>query len=224
MTWVKICGTTNLEDAVLAADAGADAVGFVFHGKSPRNIDASTARSIVTALPHRVEKVGVFVDQSADEIRSIIVEAGLTAAQLHGEDSIANVLRDGAGRTLAAEKIIVVFSADRMGDGDLFVGREGKEEIFAVLLDSGSAATPGGTGKTFDWKKTRESAQGLSLLVPVIIAGGLTPANVDGAISMFQPFGVDVVSGVEARPGKKDPQKVRAFVQAVRNADEKKTS
>lgn len=221
MTWVKICGTTNLDDALAAVEAGADAVGFVFYERSPRRVDVETARQIVNELPDRVEKVGVFVDQSAERIREIVEHAGLTAAQLHGEATKASVL--GAPGTkkaaIATEKLIFVLPGDKLADEGMLLLGAAQKEAFAVLLDSGSGALPGGTGKTFDWEKTREAAQGVGFVVPIIVAGGLTPVNVGTAVRLFQPFGVDVASGVEAKPGKKDPEKVRAFVEAVRRAE-----
>lgn len=220
MTWVKICGTTNSEDALEAVNAGADALGFVFYDRSPRRVEADAVREIVKQLPESIEKVGVFVDQTPAQIRAIVERASLTAVQLHGERLLLEVVNTpGSTReVLAADKLILVLAGDRLSDG-FFLGAELKKRLYAILLDSVSNATPGGTGLTFDWQKTRGAAQGLSLMVPVIIAGGLNPSNVTEAMTLFRPFGVDVVSGVEARPGKKDPQKVRAFVQAVRRAD-----
>jgi phosphoribosylanthranilate isomerase len=221
MTWVKICGTTNLEDALVAVNAGADALGFVFYDQSPRKVDVETARDIVAELPERVDKVGVFVDQSAEQIREIVRRVRLRTVQLHGETAIWAVL-SSPGTTkevIAAEKIIVVLPGDKLAGEGLFLSDEAKKKTYAILLESGSGGVPGGTGKTFDWKRTRGMVQGMTFLLPVIIAGGLNPSNVGEAMKLFQPFGVDVASGVEARPGKKDPEKVRAFVQAVRRAE-----
>jgi phosphoribosylanthranilate isomerase len=220
MTWIKICGTTNLEDALLAVDAGADAVGFVFYEKSPRNIDVETAREIVQKLPAQVEKVGVFVDHEAQEIREIVLKAGLTAVQLHGKLSMESVWQDQrpAAESVGVSKLIPMIHGDALKDGGFLISQRAQEKIFAVLLDSRSDGANGGTGTPFDWEATRGMVQSMSLLVPVIVAGGLTPVNVAGAMELLQPFGVDVVSGVEARPGKKDPKKVQAFVNAVRGA------
>ena len=221
MTWVKICGTTNLQDALTAVDAGADAVGFVFYEKSPRNISVEAAREIVQKLPQTVEKVGVFVDLESEQIREVVLRAGLSAVQLHGERSAESVGRDLASspNSVGVSKVISVIHGEALKDELLFGVTISK--IFAILLDSRSNEAMGGTGTTFDWEATQGVVQHMSLTVPVIVAGGLTPMNVGGAIRMFQPFGVDVASGVEARPGKKDPKKVRAFVSAVREIDRK---
>lgn len=210
-----------MEDALVAVEAGADALGFVFYEKSPRKVDVETARNIVAELPESVDKVGVFVDQATEQIREIVRQVGLRTVQLHGETAICNVLSSSGttNEVTAAEKIIVVLPGDKPGGEGLFLSGEAKKKTYAILLDSGSGDVPGGTGKTFDWEKTRGMVQGMTFLLPVIIAGGLNPSNVCEAMRIFQPFGVDVSSGVEARPGKKDPEKVRAFVQAVRRAE-----
>jgi phosphoribosylanthranilate isomerase len=214
---------TNLEDALAAADAGADAVGFVFYEKSPRNISVEAARAIVKKLPESVEKVGVFVDLESEGIREIVLNVGLTAVQLHGNRSLASVWQDRrpAEECVGASKLIRTLHGDTLKDGDFLITHRAHEKTFAILLDSRSNGTTGGTGTTFDWESTQRAVQAMSLMVPVIVAGGLTPANVPEAMRLFQPFGVDVVSGVEAKPGKKDPEKVRAFVKAVRDADRK---
>jgi len=218
MTWIKICGITNLEDALTAVEAGADALGFVFYEKSPRKIDVETARDIVKKLPAKIEKVGVFVDSDAVRVRDIAAHAGLTAAQFHGKlsEELSRDLRSG-GDAAGGAKLILTVPGDTLREGGFFIGLP-HQGFFAILVDSRSDTMPGGTGNTFDWGTTCEAIQGISQLVPVIVAGGLTPWNVGEAIRLFRPFGVDVASGVEARPGKKDPAKVRAFVSAVRAA------
>ena len=210
-----------MQDALTAVDAGADAVGFVFYEKSPRNISVEAAREIVQKLPQTVEKVGVFVDLESEQIREVVLRAGLSAVQLHGEGSAESVGRDLASspNSVGVSKVISVIHGEALKDELLFGVTISK--IFAILLDSRSNEAMGGTGTTFDWEATQGVVQHMSLTVPVIVAGGLTPMNVGGAIRMFQPFGVDVASGVEARPGKKDPKKVRAFVSAVREIDRK---
>src|SRR5262249_47980489 len=164
MTWVKICGTTNLEDALLAVEAGADALGFIFYENSPRRVEVETAREIVRKLPDRTDKVGVFVDQSAERIREIVTYTGLTAAQLHGKT--VGIGAHGSGstikKTVAIEKLIFVVPGDRLSDEGFVLSEEAKQEAFAFLLDSGTNAVPGGTGKTFDWEKTRAAVQALS--------------------------------------------------------------
>ena len=221
MTWVKICGMTNLEDALVAVDAGADAVGFVFYEKSPRNISVEAARDIVEKLPEGVEKVGVFVDLEPERIRETVMEVGLTVVQLHGKRSAESVCRDleSSPDCVGVSKVILMIQGDSLKDDVLFGVTV--SNMFAILLDSRSNGATGGTGATFDWDGTWSVVQEISLMVPVIVAGGLTPMNVREAMRLFQPFGVDVVSGVETRPGKKDPEKVRAFVKAVREADRK---
>jgi phosphoribosylanthranilate isomerase len=223
MTWVKICGMTNLEDVLTAVEAGADAVGFVFYEKSPRNVSVEAARAIVEKLPESLEKVGVFVDLKSEDIREIVLAVGLGAVQMHGDKSMNCLSEDlrPPAQSVGASRLIPMMYAETLRDGGFLINQDVRDQIFAILLDSGSAGTPGGTGTTFDWESTRDIVQAMSLVVPVIVAGGLTPANVSEAMRLFQPFGVDVVSGVEARPGKKDPEKVRAFVRAVRDADRK---
>jgi phosphoribosylanthranilate isomerase len=219
MTWVKICGMTNLEDALTAVEAGADAVGFVFHEKSPRNVTVEVAREIVEKLPESVEKVGVFVGDSAERIREVAVQIRLTAVQFYhasGKSSSADwaALSQESGR-----RLIVAIRGELLAGGGMFISGEEKKRLHAMLIDSGSGDRPGGTGTTFDWGKCLDMVQGLGSMIPVIVAGGLTPDNVMEAIGILKPWGVDVASGVEARPGKKDPEKVRAFVKAVRDAE-----
>jgi phosphoribosylanthranilate isomerase len=222
MTWVKICGITNLDDALVAVDAGADAVGFVFYEKSPRNVDVETAREIVAKLPEQVEKVGVFVDQAVHEVRATVLDAGFTAVQLHGNVA-ERAWQDSrpAAECLGVAKVIPVVAGGSVENGGALINQRAHENIFAVLIDSQSNGRAGGTGTKFDWQAAQGMVQSLGLMVPVIVAGGLTSSNVSEALELFQPFGVDVASGVEAKPGKKDPAKVRAFVQAVRAAEKR---
>jgi len=218
MTWIKICGITNLEDALTAVDAGADALGFVFYEKSPRKIGVETAREIAKQLPTSVEKVGVFVGLDASRIEETVQQAGLTAVQLHGNFSehFWGNMRSGANWSGGA-KLIAAIPGDLL-KGDVLVQFGLPGELFAILVDSRANGVAGGTGTTFDWEAARGVVTAVSLSVPVIVAGGLTSWNVGEAIRLFQPFGVDVASGVEARPGKKDPAKIRGFVSAVRAA------
>ena len=224
MTWVKICGITNLEDAVTAIDAGADALGFVFHDKSPRKVDTATAWAIVRELPAKIEKVGVFVDQSADQIRNIVQKAGLTGVQLHGAPATASVLTNpGEGEeSVGSAKLIIVVPIEQFVNRGIGISLSNdlEQKLFALMFDSSSGTKPGGTGQTFDWEEHREIIQLVSSRTPVIIAGGLNSTNVAEALERFRPFGVDVSSGVEAHPGKKDSVKIRAFVKAVRRADD----
>lgn len=220
MTWVKICGTTNLEDALAAVEAGADALGFVFYNNSPRKVNMETAREIVAELPESVEKVGVFVDHSTEEIRGIVERAGLTAVQIHGTASTGLFEnRDQVEDRFGVAKLIAVIPGNQLVNGGLVIPDEAKKKLYAILIDSGAGASPGGSGKTFDWEEAHRMVQAISFVVPVIVAGGLNSANVGKAMQRLQPWGVDVASGVELRPGKKDPGKVQAFVQAVRRAE-----
>ncbi len=218
MTWLKICGTTNLDDARLAIDAGADAVGFVF-GASPRRVQPALVAEIVAQLPPQAEKVGVFVNERPARIREIVRQAGLTAVQLHGDESVHYAEDLFAGqqnrpRVYRALSMKTVFSAANV---TAFLRAHRVKQVFdAVLVDSGSPSRGGGTGLTFDWDRARPFIERLKRMGKVIVAGGLTPENVAGAIELFRPWGVDVASGVEHEPGKKDPEKVRAFAAAVK--------
>lgn len=218
MTWVKICGITNLEDARLAVDAGADALGFVFYEKSPRKVSVETARDIVAQLPERVEKVGVFVNDSLSSILAAVSIAKLTAVQLH-----ANPQPGRLERLSTRAKLFVAVPAREifLDESDFGIGWRDEEikSIAGLLVDSSTPEQPGGTGRTFGWDKAAPMLGRLGKTFKVIVAGGLDPANVAQAIHILRPWGVDVASGTEAEPGKKDPEKVRAFVEAVQRAD-----
>src|SRR5690242_6027965 len=138
MTWVKICGTTNLEDALTAVEAGADAVGFVFYEKSPRKIDAESARKIAATLPKNVEKAGVFVDADCASMRRTVLEAGLTAVQMHGKISMDSVWQDGrsALESVGASKLIPMIPGNALQDGGIFMSERVREKTFAILIDS----------------------------------------------------------------------------------------
>jgi len=215
MTWVKICGMTNLEDALVAVDAGADAVGFVFYEKSPRCVSVEVAREIVGKLPESVETVGVFVGEKVEDAREIFHRVGLTTAQVY-TNSIAHWL---AWYEAAEFKLMWAISKDVLKEEFFISFGSSKKQITAILVDSGSGERPGGTGMPFDWEGAKIGIWNIASKVPVVVAGGLTPENVNDAIKTLTPWGVDVASGVEARPGKKDPEKVRAFVRAVREMD-----
>ncbi len=241
MTWIKICGTTNLEDALTAVDAGADALGFVFYEKSPRKIDPDVAREIVAKLPERVEKVGVFVNGSGFQPVDIARQVSLTAIQntLALEPSadpesemmvaVAGFSRPPKlflafpaawffGSAGSIKGLSARFSHLRRDAAAHFSGYEGCFDTF--FLDAGTPEQPGGAGKTFDWEKATSIAEGMREAgLKLVVAGGLNPANVAEAIRILKPWGVDVASGVEAKPGKKDPEKVRAFIAAVRQAE-----
>ena len=219
MTWVKICGMTNLEDALVAVDAGADAVGFVFYEKSPRCVSVETAREIVEKLPESVEKVGVFVNEQEDFICSVSENTGITAVQMHGDNEDPHVA-DLVVRRRPTIKVLAAISMHQP-DPQGWAMRWHPDSIQAFLLDSGNASKHGGTGVPFDWAATMDRLNVIRRLGRIVAAGGLTPLNVGEAIRMLKPWGVDVASGVEERPGKKDPEKVRAFVRAVRESDRK---
>ena len=216
--WIKICGTTSLDDAQLAVEAGADAVGFVF-APSPRRVTAEQAAAIVPHLPSKVERIGVFVDASFEEIESAVTTAGLTGVQLHssgGTETPAR-LKHRFGADFKVLRV-VHFGADA-ADRAAAIDRD--PNVDAVLVDSRTADAIGGTGVAFDWDAARATLFKHSAeRKPRIAAGGLTPENVADAIATLHPWGVDVVSGVEASPGRKDPVKVREFVSNARSASQ----
>jgi phosphoribosylanthranilate isomerase len=210
-TWIKICGTTCLEDALSSIAAGADALGFIF-APSKRRVTPAQAQQIISELPHAVERIGVFMNSTAEEIAGIAGEVQLTGIQMHGDESSAEIYKQlPAERRDKLRKIkTILVQNDFAGSFDL-AATAGM--VDAWLLDSGA-----GSGKTFDWRAARARlGDGQAQL---IIAGGLTPENVGEAIRTFKPWGVDVVSGVESAPGRKDPEKLKAFVAAVRRAEQ----
>jgi phosphoribosylanthranilate isomerase len=219
MTWVKICGMTNLEDALLAVEAGADAVGFVFYEKSPRCVTVEAVREIVARLPAKTEKVGVFVNESPERVSAMADEAGLTAVQFHGDEYRDSERYSVGGKVFFALPVVEILR-DLRGEGGFFALPR-LPKTAGILLDSGTREKRGGTGKTFAWGEAYGFVSALKGRYPIVIAGGLTPLNVEWAAGFLKPWGVDVVSGVEASPGKKDPEKVRAFVRAVREMDRK---
>lgn len=220
MTWVKICGMTNLEDALTAVDAGADAVGFVFYEKSPRCVSVETAREIVDKLPAKVDKIGVFVNEPPERVSAIADDCGFTAVQFHGDEYKSPAQYALNGKTLFCMPINQILSEARSHSGT-FVGIPQLPKDASVVLDSGNQEQRGGTGKTFAWGEAHGFVEELRNRYSVVIAGGLSSSNVGWAIEYLHPWGVDVVSGVEASPGKKDRDKVRAFVKAVRYCDRK---
>jgi len=216
-TWIKICATTNLVDALAAAEAGADALGFVF-AESTRRVEPEAVRDIVEELPARVEKIGVFVNESPEYVLQVAKEAGLTGVQLHGEESpdYVKTLLALLHEPLKVIKGIRPPAGKTVGLGD-FGG--GEDLVDAVLIDSGQGRQRGGNGKPFDWVRASDFVLGLQQSVPVVIAGGLKPENVSAAVCLFRPFGVDVATGVEREPGHKDHERLRRFIAVVREAD-----
>jgi phosphoribosylanthranilate isomerase len=193
--FVKICGTTTEEDALLAVAMGADAVGFIFAPGSTRQITADRARDIARRLPPEILTIGVFRDQAPERVVDVVHFAGLRGAQLHGHETVeeAQLVRKQ-----------VQFLIQAFGAGDPAVERATEYPADAIMIDS---PTPG-SGKVFDWSLT----EGVPSNARLILAGGLTPENVAGAIGQVKPWGVDCATGVESEPGRKDPRKVRAFV------------
>lgn len=217
MVWVKICGTTNLEDAQAAVDAGADALGFIF-AESPRRVEPAMARDIVRSLPEHVEKVGVFVNEPAERIRGIVSEVGLTGVQLHGYKTldVSTTLKAQAG---SPGELQVTFVLPMPRSGEIGEGLIQFGNVDRVLFDTAVEGRRGGSGQMWNWKMGKEFLELVGHHAKVVIAGGLTPSNVADAIRTLHPWGVDVVSGVEREPGKKDHEKVRAFIKAAKSAD-----
>jgi phosphoribosylanthranilate isomerase len=217
MTWVKICATTNLHDAQASIAAGANALGFIF-APSTRRVEPGTAAEIIAALPAEIEKVGVFVNQTPETIAGIAEQVGLTGCQLHGDEPAAQLAK--YRQALAGRKLIKTLQARELladgGDRILQTYLDASATLDAILLDSGSPGNRGGTGVPFDWEMTLPIVRRIKAVLPVIIAGGLTPENVDQAIRLFEPWGVDVVSGVERETGKKDATKLRSLMAAAR--------
>ena len=200
----KICGITRIEDALLAAEAGADAIGLVFYDKSPRAVDVRQARAILAALPPFVTSVGLFVNASRCFIGEVLDAVPLDLLQFHGDETPEQC--EGHGRPW--------FKALRVRPGDDLRAEAARfSGARAILLDAYVPGVPGGTGERFDWKLIPAD-----LPRPLILAGGLTPDNVAEAIASVRPYGVDVSGGVEASRGIKDAAKVAAFIQRVREA------
>lgn len=206
MTRIKICGITNLDDGLEAIAAGVDALGFVFVPNTPRYITPSQAKLVIKQLPPFITNVGLFVDSEIDEIEDIVNHCKLDAVQLHGNES-----PEMCSQISLQTKVIKSFHVKK----ELQVLRNEIENyrVDAYLLDTFIKGKAGGTGQTFDWR----IAEGLSQRI--ILAGGLTPDNIGTAIAQLQPYGVDVSSGVEKSPGKKDTNKIYSFVRQVRKAN-----
>ena len=202
---VKICGITNLPDGMAAAEAGADALGFVFYDQSPRHVSIAAAAAFIRQLPPFVMKVGVFVNSPEDLVLRASRECGLNLLQFHGDEPPDYCLQFG----------LMSMKAFRIRDAASLQALR-NYTTDAWLLDAYSPGRPGGTGETFNWDLALE-ARGWGR--PVFLAGGLTPDNVAEAVRHAQPFGVDVSSGVEATPGRKDHAKVRAFIQAAKSVE-----
>ena len=204
-TAVKICGITRLEDALAAAHAGAHAVGFVFYADSPRAVDPVRVREIIERLPPFITSVGLFVDHSADAVREILEHAPLQLLQFHGDETPEFCTSFGKP----------YIKAVRVEKGmDLLHYAARYSSARGLLLDAFVEGVHGGTGQTLDW-----TAIPRSLPLPIVLAGGLTPDNVETAVRTVRPWAVDVSSGVERVKGIKDADRITAFIRGVRNAD-----
>ncbi len=202
MTEIKICGITNRDDALFAASCGAHALGFIFYAKSPRSIAPEKAKEIIEALPANVARIGVFVNQGYDEIERIRALCSLDMVQLHGDES-----PEFCGGF--PQSIVIKAFAPRTMD-DLRIIERYPEA--AVLIDARAPGLYGGTGTTPDWNLARQAAT----LRPLILAGGLNPGNIEAALASVSPAAVDLNSGVETAPGKKNHQKIRAAIDLIR--------
>lgn len=202
MIKVKICGTTNLEDALTAIRCGADALGFIFWNRSPRCVDAKTAHRIIGDLPPFITTVGVFVNEAADVVNTIVKDCRLDRVQLHGDETPEYCDKIHA-------KTIKVF---RVKEAEDIKAIRDYNNVSTYLLDAYLEGLPGGTGRVFNWDLAVDAKK----FGPIILSGGLTPENVKEAVLKVRPYGVDVCSGVELKPGKKDPEKVLRFVKEVR--------
>ena len=205
MVRVKICGITNPEDASMALRMGVDAIGFIF-AQSPRRIDPERAREIIDGLPPFARTVGVFVNETPESIKEIIRFCALDLIQLHGDES-PDICAQLMPRTIKSFRIKDPSSLD---DLESYVGK-----TRAFLFDTYAEEKWGGTGKTFDWDL---AIRGKNPGVPVILSGGLNPSNIQSAISTVQPYAVDVSSGIEERPGKKDPVLLKRLMESIKQS------
>jgi phosphoribosylanthranilate isomerase len=203
---VKICGVTNAPDALAACEAGANFLGFNFYGKSPRHISPAEGSKIRSQLPKNIEAVGIFVNAKPAAIASLSASVRLDAVQLHGDETPSDVAE--------VARAIKVFKAFRVSPAFSLATLDAYPAAFAFLFDASHAGQYGGTGRTTDWALARRAA----LSSRIILAGGLKVENVAAAIRLVRPFAVDVASGVESKPGKKDHGRLRDFIQEVRRA------
>ncbi|PWT88468.1 MAG: phosphoribosylanthranilate isomerase [Blastocatellia bacterium] len=205
MTLVKICGITNLEDARIAVDAGADLLGFNFYPKSLRYLSPAAARTIIDQLPAKVVKVGVFVDvESPAHVVDIAQSSGVQVLQLHGDESPEYC------DSLADWNVIKVLGVD----SDFDVGQATRYRVNSIMLDARDQKLKGGTGRVIDWSRAKQ----VNNLVPkLFLAGGLSPENVTEAIRSVHPYAVDACSSIETSPGKKNHERMREFINAAHN-------
>lgn len=204
MTLVKVCGITNLEDARAAVAAGVDALGFNFYPRSPRYISPADAHMLIDQLPSSVLKVGVFVNEELQSLLRVTAETDLTAIQLHGEET------PDYCKHLGEKYVIKAFGATSKFDWS----EVESYDVEAIMLDTKDDVLRGGTGRVFDWSIAQHANRPFPKL---FLAGGLSPENVAAAIATVRPYAVDACSSLEETPGKKNHERVRAFVAAVRN-------
>lgn len=201
MVKVKICGITSYEDARAAVEAGADALGFVFYEKSVRCINPLAAATIIAKLPPFIQTVGLFVDEDIEKLNWTADYCGLDVVQLHGDETPEDCLE-------VNRRVIKAF---RM-QNNVSIEPLGRYQVSGFLLDAWSPDAYGGTGRTFNWELAGAARQ----YGPIILAGGLSPDNVCEAVRVVQPYAVDVSSGVESAPGKKDAEKVKEFIKRAK--------
>lgn len=206
MVRLKVCGLTTIEDALMAVEAGADAVGFIMVKNSKRYVNPKNVRKITLKLPPFVSKVGVFVNKNIGEILEILSYAHLDFAQLHGDEAPKECEYIGAERVI---KVFRLKGVDEVEKIEPYVGK-----VRAILLDTYSNKSYGGTGKTFNWEIAKAVKEKFD--IPLILSGGLNPENVENAVREVNPYAVDVSSGVEEKPGKKDRKRVFQFVKAAK--------
>ena len=205
MTFIKICGITNLDDALAAVDAGADALGFNFYKPSPRYVTSQTAREIIAQLPNEILTVGVFVnEQSPQSVEDLATGAGVTAIQLHGDETPSYC------HELKGRYVIKALAAGP----DFDAQRAIEYDVDAILLDTKHDVLRGGTGRVFDWSIARRVRGSVPKL---FLAGGLGLQNIEAAIMSVDPYGVDACSALEETPGKKNHKRLRAFVKTIRS-------
>jgi phosphoribosylanthranilate isomerase len=220
--FIKICANTNLEDARLAVELGVDAVGFVF-APSKRRVTAEQVAGITRELPEAISKVGVFTTTDAEEILQAVRVAGLTAVQLHSkfDPRLVDAIDAGSGSVLHVVQVVDIPEGMDMEElRELLTAVLQHPYVLVALLDASHGGSSGGTGNSFDWERAAAVVREVQAATGgrVIVAGGLRAENVAEAIAAFEPWGVDVASGVESAPGKKDPARLRAFVAAARAA------
>ncbi len=206
---VKVCGITRLEDAQIAVDAGVWAVGFIFVRNTPRCLEPTQAKDIIKNLPDKVEKFGVFANNSPDEVINVSEEVGITKIQLHGEESPEYCSKIKMITEIDVIKAIRIKDMDDLKPIKNYMGH-----ISYVLLDTFSEKQRGGTGKTFDWAIAKQAKR---YDIPLIVAGGLNPDNIISAYTRVRPFALDMASGVEKEPGIKDPKKINSLKNIIEN-------